>query len=54
MKVFRIHLILMILAMTLGCAEDEKKDGIIDEGGIEISQWELVWADEFDLSLIHI
>ena len=48
MKVFRIHLILMILAMTLGCAEDEKKDGIIDEGGIEISQWEQVWADEFD------
>ena len=38
MTMFKIHLILMILAMTLGCAEDEKKDGIIDEGGIVVSQ----------------
>ena len=44
----RIHLILMLLAITLSCTEDEKKDSIIDEGSIEISQWEQVWADEFD------
>ena len=39
----------MMLTMTLGCTEnEEKKDGIIDEGGIIVSQWEQVWADEFD------
>ena len=41
MKIIRTHLILMLLATTLGCTEDvEKNDGIIDEGGIEVSQWE--------------
>ena len=49
METLRIHLILMILAMTLGCTEnEEKKDVIMDEGGIIVSQWEQVWADEFD------
>ena len=49
MKIIRTHLILMLLATTLGCTEDiEKKDGIIDEEENEVLQWELVWADEFD------
>ena len=31
MKIIRIHLILMLIATTLGCTEDvEKNDGIID------------------------
>ena len=49
MKIIRTHLILMLLATTLGCTEDvEKNDGIIDEEENEVLQWELVWADEFD------
>ncbi|MBT4828329.1 MAG: hypothetical protein HON82_07145, partial [Candidatus Marinimicrobia bacterium] len=49
MKIIRTHLTLILLATTLGCKEDvEKNDGIIDEEGIEVSQWEQVWADEFD------
>ena len=49
MRIIRTHLILMLLAITLGCAEDvEKNDGSIDEEENEVSQWELVWADEFD------
>ena len=49
MRIIRTHLILMLLAITLGCTEDvEKNNGIIDEEENEISQWELVWADEFD------
>ena len=49
MRIIKTHLILMLLAITLGCAEDvEKNDGSIDEEENEVSQWELVWADEFD------
>jgi len=49
MKIIRTHLILMLLATTLGCTEDvEKNDGIIDEEENEVLQWELVWADEFE------
>ena len=49
MRIIRTHLILMLLVITLGCAEDvEKNDGSIDEEENEVSQWELVWADEFD------
>ena len=49
MRIIKTHLILMLLAITLGCTEDvEKNDGIIDEEENEVSQWELVWADEFD------
>ena len=49
MRIIKTHLILMLLAITLGCTEDvEKNDGIIDEEEIEVSQWEQIWADEFD------
>ena len=49
MRIIKTHLILMLLAITLGCTEDvEKNDGIIDEEENEVSQWELVWEDEFD------
>ena len=49
MRIIKTHLILMLLAITLGCRKDvEQNDGIIDEEENEVSQWELVWADEFD------
>jgi len=49
MRIIRIHLILLLLVTTLGCTGDvEKNNGNVDEEGIEISQWEQVWADEFD------
>ncbi len=54
MKIIRTHLILMLLATTLGCTEDvEKNDGIIDEEENEVLQWELVWADEFESETIN-
>ena len=49
MRKARVHLIFMILAITLGCTEDEEQnDGIIDQDEIGFSQWKQVWADEFD------
>ena len=49
MRIARVHLILMILTITLGCTEDEEQnDGIFDQDEIEVSQWKQVWADEFD------
>ena len=53
MKIARIHLILMIFPIMLGCTEDEENiDGIIDQDGIEFTQWEQVWSDEFDGTII--
>ena len=49
MKIIRTHLILILLATTLGCTGDvEKNDGIINEEENEVLRWEQIWADEFD------
>ena len=38
MRIARVHLILMILIITLGCTEDkEQNDGIIDQGLLDNS-----------------
>jgi len=45
----RNYLIIMMLIMSQSCTKDgDQKNSKIDEGGNTVSQWKLVWADEFD------